>query len=83
MIYRTDKSLEEAGEGLEDADKESIKAAIETARPALESEDVDVIKAASQELEKSSHKLAEAMYARAREEAEAAQAEGAGGQPGG
>jgi molecular chaperone DnaK len=42
-----------------------------------------VIKAASQELEKSSHKLAEAMYAKAREEAEAAQAEGAGGQPGG
>ena len=83
MIYRTDKSLEEAGEGLEDADKESIKAAIQTARPALESEDVDVIKAASQELEKSSHKLAEAMYAKAREEAEAAQAEGAGGEPGG
>ncbi|HIF63187.1 MAG TPA: molecular chaperone DnaK [Deltaproteobacteria bacterium] len=82
MIYRTDKSLEEAGEGLEDADKESIKAAIETARPALESEDVDVLKAASQELEKSSHKLAEAMYAKAREEAEAAQAEGAGEQPG-
>ena len=49
-----------------------VKAAVETARPALESEDIDHIKAATEELEKSSHKLAEALYAKAQAEQGAA-----------
>ncbi|MEE8311331.1 MAG: Hsp70 family protein, partial [Candidatus Binatia bacterium] len=78
LIYRVAKNIEEIGSDLDDAVGAEVKAAVETARPALESEDVDQIKAATEELEKSSHKLAEALYAKAQAEQGAA-ADGAGG----
>ncbi len=83
LIYRTEKSVAELGEDLDEAVGDEVKAAIETAKPVLESEDVEAIKAACEELEKSSHKLAEALYKKAEsEQAGAAAAEGAnnGGQ---
>jgi len=68
LIYRIEKNLEELGDEVEQGVQAEIKAAIETARPALETEDVDQIKAAAEELEKSSHKLAEALYQKAQKE---------------
>jgi molecular chaperone DnaK len=65
MIYRLEKSLGEAGDAADDAMKSEINGAIEKARPALQLEDVEAIKRAKDELEKSAHKLAEAMYKKA------------------
>jgi molecular chaperone DnaK len=62
MIYRLEKSLADAGDAADESLKSEIKAAIDKARPVLDSEDVDAIKNAKTELEKSAHKLAEVMY---------------------
>jgi len=74
LIYRVEKNVEELGTDLEPSVASDIKAAVETAKPALESDDIEKIKAATEELEKSSHKLAEALYKKAQDE----QAAGAG-----
>jgi molecular chaperone DnaK len=78
MIYRIEKSLGELGDHADADMVSSVKAAIETARPVLESEDVDAIKAATDELEKSSHKLAEALYKQAQQEGAAASSDSDG-----
>ncbi len=74
MIYRVGKNVDELGDDLDSETKTSVEAAVETAKPALESDDVDLMKAAREELEKSAHQLAEAMYKKA--QAEQAQAGG-------
>jgi len=79
MIYRIEKNLAELGEGVEAGVKQEVTAAMEKAKPALASEDADVIRAAREELEKTAHKLAEAMY----KKAQAEQAAAGGGAPGG
>ncbi|MFP6599020.1 MAG: molecular chaperone DnaK [Deltaproteobacteria bacterium] len=67
-IYRVEKTLGELGEDADEALTKEVKAAIETARPMLESEDVEAIQAAGAELETTSHKIAEALYAKAEQE---------------
>ncbi len=67
-IYRVEKTLGELGEDADEALTKEVKAAIETARPMLESEDVEAIQAAGAELEAASHKIAEALYAKAEQE---------------
>ena len=79
MIYRVEKSLADLGDDADAALVAEVKAAVETAKPALESENVDEIKAASEELEKSTHKLAEALYNKAQQEQAAAGADAGGG----
>ncbi len=79
LIYRVEKSLAELGSGVDAAVAKEVRAAIDTAKPVLESDDTDKIKAATTELERSSHKLAEALY----QKAEKAQAAGASGPAGG
>ncbi|MEW6296390.1 MAG: molecular chaperone DnaK, partial [Thermodesulfobacteriota bacterium] len=64
LIYSTEKSLKEHRGDVDDATASNIEAALERAKKAMESEDISVIKAATDELTQSSHKLAEAMYAR-------------------
>jgi molecular chaperone DnaK len=92
MIYRVEKSLADAGDAADDALKSEVKAAIDKARPALDSDSVDTIKAAKTELEATAHKLAEVMYKKAQAEGGAAGDDGAspgggassaGGKPGG
>ena len=77
LIYRIDKNIEELGSDFSDEAAAQVKAAVETARPALESEDLEKIKVATAELEKAAHKLAEALYKKAQAEAGGA----AGGGP--
>jgi molecular chaperone DnaK len=80
MIYRLEKSLAEAGDAADDSLKSEVKAAIDKARPSLDSEDVDAIRAAKTELEQTAHKLAEVMYKKAQESS--ASEGGDGGSPG-
>lgn len=65
LIYTTEKSLKEYGGELDTGVKQNIEAALAKAKQALESQDVQAIRAAADELTSSSHKLAEAMYAKA------------------
>ena len=65
LIYSTEKSLKEHGGDLEAAVRGEIEAALEKAKKAAEGQDAETLRAAAEELTRSSHKLAEAMYAKA------------------
>ncbi len=73
-VHSTEKSLAEFGDKVSAADKSVIEAAVASLKTALEGEDVENIKAKTNELVQASMKLGEAMY-------KAQQAEGAA--PGG
>jgi molecular chaperone DnaK len=80
LIYSTEKSLKDHRSDVDDTTASTIEAALEKAKKAMESEDLDTIKAATNELTQNSHKLAEAMYARAaKEQARAQEARTDGG----
>jgi molecular chaperone DnaK len=65
LIYSTDKSLKEHGGELDPAVRGEIETALEKAKKAAESQDAEPLRAAAEELTRSSHKLAEAVYAKA------------------
>jgi molecular chaperone DnaK len=65
LIYTTEKSLKDYSGELDGSVKADIERALERAKSALNSQDLDSIRSAAQDLTTSSHKLAEAMYAKA------------------
>jgi len=65
LIYTTEKSLKDYAGELDATVKGEIESALEKAKKAMESEDAQTIRTATDELGRSSHKLAEAMYAKA------------------
>ena len=75
MVYQAERTLEEAGDKLSDADKGPVKEKIEKLKTALQGTDSSAIKAATEELTQAFYKLSEKLY----------QANGAGpqGAPGG
>ncbi|GFO65924.1 molecular chaperone DnaK [Geomonas paludis] len=73
LIYSTEKSLNEFGDKIDASEKQKIEEGIAGLKKALEGADADEIKKASETLMQASHKLAEAVYAKA----QAAGAEGA------
>ncbi len=77
MIYTTEKSLKEEATDLDATSKEEIEKAIENLKKAMEGDDVDEIKRLTEELTQASHKIAEAMYAKASAEQQAQQGAGA------
>jgi molecular chaperone DnaK len=64
LVYQTEKILEESGDKVPAAEKESVTAAIADAKKVLESHagDADALKKAAQDLQKASYKIAEALY---------------------
>ena len=74
LVYSTEKSLSEYGSDLEAGVKESIEAALKSAKETLEGQDAEAMKKAAEALSQSSHKLAEAMYAKASQQQAAQQA---------
>jgi molecular chaperone DnaK len=80
LIYTTEKSLGEYGDKIDASEKKAIEEAIEAAKKALESNETSTIKSAADTLTQTSHKLAEAMYAKASQQEEGPQAETAQGQ---
>jgi molecular chaperone DnaK len=80
LIYTTEKSLSEYGDKIDSSDKKAIEEAIESSKQAMESNDLSTMKSASENLTQTSHKLAEAMYAKASQGEGGAQAETAQGQ---
>jgi molecular chaperone DnaK len=65
LIYSTEKSLKEYGTDLETSVKGNIDEALKKAKEALEGQDAEAMRKAAEQLSQSSHKLAEAMYAKA------------------
>ena len=80
LVYRTDKSFQELGDGLSDEEKKELEQALEEGREALKSDDPGKIDPATERITAVSHKLAELMYKKQQEEA--AQGAGEGGQEG-
>ena len=75
LIYSTEKAVSENADKVEENEKADIDTALDKAREAVKSDNVDEIKAASEELTKVSHKLAEKMYAEASKAQEESQPE--------
>jgi len=67
LIYATEKSLKEFGDKIDGGEKGKIEEGIATLKKAMEGNDADAIKKASDELTQASHKLAEAVYAKAQQ----------------
>jgi molecular chaperone DnaK len=65
LIYTTEKSVKDYSGDLDPAVKTNIESALEEAKKVLDSQDAQTIKAAAESLSQASHKLAEAMYAKA------------------
>jgi molecular chaperone DnaK len=65
LVYQVEKMLSENREKIGGADVQSLEVAIGEARKAMEQGDVDAMRAATDSLQKASHKLAEVMYQQA------------------
>ncbi|MDR3407485.1 MAG: molecular chaperone DnaK [Methylovirgula sp.] len=78
MIHTAEKSLSEYGDKVSQADKSAVESAVAGLKSALEGEDLDAIKARTEDLVQASMKLGEALY-KAQSEAGAAPGAGAEG----
>ena len=73
LVYSTEKSLKEYDGDLDVSVKETIEDALKKAKQALEGQDAQAMRTAAEQLSQSSHKLAEAMYAKASQQQSAQQ----------
>ncbi len=81
LIYGTEKSIKDLGDKLDAALKSDIESKIASLKTLMESEDVEGIKKATEELAQASHKLAEQLYSQAQGQQPGAEG-AAGAQPG-
>jgi molecular chaperone DnaK len=71
LAYQTERSLKEHRDKLDESEASTIEGRIMELRQALESDDMGEIRAKIDSLQESSHKLAEALYAEAAQQAQA------------
>ena len=62
MIYQVEKSLNEIGDKISQDEKDSIKKSIESLKSVMTTDNLDEIKAKTEEVQKASYKLAEELY---------------------
>jgi molecular chaperone DnaK len=62
LVYSTERTLNEHGGKLSEAERKAVEEALAEAREALKGDDVDRMKQAQERLTKAAHKLAETMY---------------------
>ena len=62
LIYQSEKTLEEIGDKVSEADKEPVKAAIEKLKATVNTNDTEAIKADTEALEKSFYAISEKLY---------------------
>jgi molecular chaperone DnaK len=65
VVYSTEKSLKEYGGDLDVGVKENIENSLKGAKETLQGQDAQAMRTAAEQLSQASHKLAEAMYAKA------------------
>ena len=63
MVYQSEKTLEELGDKVEAADKASIEDGIAKVKSAVENGDIELIKIATEELQKAFYAISEKLYA--------------------
>ncbi|MEA2109654.1 MAG: molecular chaperone DnaK [Pseudomonadota bacterium] len=73
LIYTSEKSLKEIGDKISAEERGNVESALNQLKSVKDGSDTEAIKAALDTLTQSSHKLAEAMYAKASTEAQAEQ----------
>jgi molecular chaperone DnaK len=76
--YQAERQLRELGDAVDASSREEIDRAIKAVRDSLTSEDAAEINARTEALHTAFHKVSEAMYQRAQEQAQAAGANGSG-----
>jgi molecular chaperone DnaK len=77
LVYSTEKTISDLGDKVPEETKTACEEAIAEVKSAMEGEDVDAIKAATDKLQQAGYKLAEIVYADAQAETEA---DGEGGE---
>jgi molecular chaperone DnaK len=78
LAYQADKTLKELGDKVSSADREAVEKAVAEVREALKGEDVDRIRARTEELLQALQRVGQAVYQQA-QEAQAQQQAAAGG----
>ncbi len=78
LIYSTESTLKEHESKLNDDEKQKIKAGVENLKQTIQGDDPDAIESAVKELTQASHKLAEAIYAKAAQQTGGGAGMGAG-----
>ncbi|MCK4378771.1 MAG: Hsp70 family protein, partial [Deltaproteobacteria bacterium] len=73
LIYTTEKSLKEIGDKISAEERGNVESALNQLKSVKDGSDAAALKAALDSLTQSSHKLAEAMYAKASAESQAEQ----------
>ncbi len=69
LVYQTEKSLKDNGGDVDAATRTAIEEALSAAKKDLEGQDAAAMKASTERLSQSAHKLAEAVYAKASKQA--------------
>ena len=62
MIFQIEKTLKESGDKVDQADRSAVESAVSNLREAMKGDDGAAIQKAIENLEQSSHKVAQAMY---------------------
>jgi molecular chaperone DnaK len=62
LVYQTEKTLKDLGDKVPEATKTDVEEAVAEAKKALEGDDTDAIKSASEKLQQAAYKLAEIVY---------------------
>ena len=85
LVHSTEKTLKENGDKVGPGEKAEVEAALAEARTAMEGQDADAIRAASEKLSQTAMKMGEALYKAQQASEQAAQADGGaqGGPQGG
>ena len=84
LVHSTEKTLKENGDKVGPGEKTEVEAALAEARTAMEGQDADAIRAASEKLSQTAMKMGEALYKAQQASEQAGQADGAPqGAPGG
>ncbi len=82
MVFQSEKTLNEVGDKLPEADKEDVKAALEALKTAISGGNTDDIKEKTEALEKAFYALSEKLYAQAGAQDAAAGADANGAEAG-
>ncbi|MCZ0704013.1 molecular chaperone DnaK [Natronobacillus azotifigens] len=78
LVFQTDKVIKDLGEQVTDEEKQKAEAAKEDLKKAIESNDLDEIKAKKEALEQEVQALSVKLYEQAQQQAQAAQGEASG-----